>query len=200
MARLIAKPDGFTEQILELKLGVNKLGRSPDNDFQIEHPTISATHCHIHLDKDEVVISDLESTNGTFFRGEPVKIVRLSAGQTFRLGDVEVFVENTDVTVAIPKFELPRQAPPVVLTNGSMICPRHAGILATYRCTHCREIMCDSCVTRLRRRGGKPLLLCRLCSNKAELIGGPKKKKKGILGFLSKTVKMPFLHASKNED
>jgi hypothetical protein len=200
MARLIAKPNGLTEQIIELKLGVNKLGRSPDNDFQIEHPTISANHAHVMLQNGELVVCDLESTNGTFFRGEPVKVVRLSAGQTFRLGDVEVFVETTDVTVAIPKFDVPRPAPPIVLATGGLLCPRHISSEVTHRCTHCREVMCDECVTRLRRRGGKFLLLCPLCSHKVEPIVAEKKKKKRLLQFLQKTVKMPFLHAGKLDE
>ena len=189
MARLIAKPDGITEQVIDLKLGVNRVGRSSANDFQIEHPTISATHCELSIDDGELVISDLESTNGTFFRGEPVKVARLSAGQSFRMGDVEVFVENTDVKVAIPKFDMPRPAPPVVLATGGLLCPRHPTTEVTHRCTHCREVMCDSCVTRLRRRGGKPLLLCPLCSHKAESIGPQKKKKKTLLTFLKQTIK-----------
>src|SRR5690348_3503666 len=106
MARLIAKPDGYTEQVIELKLGVNKLGRSPANDFQIEHPTVSARHCEIVLEDGEVIISDLESTNGTYFRGELVRHARLTAGQSFRMGDVEILVETTDFKVAIPKFEI----------------------------------------------------------------------------------------------
>src|SRR2546423_8626498 len=200
MARLIAKQDGLTEQIIELKLGMNKIGRSPANDFQIELPTISGNHWHIFVDNGEIVISDLESTNGTFFRGEPVRQARLTAGQTFRMGDVEVFIESTEVTVAIPKFEVPRPAPPVVLATGGLLCPRHSRAEVTYRCTHCREVMCDACVTRLRRRGGKLLMLCPLCSHKVEPMAPTTQKKRGILGFLQKTVKMSFLHATKEQE
>ena len=59
--------------------------------------------------------------------------------------------------------------------------------------------MCEDCVTRMRRRGGKYLDLCSLCSHKVERIGD-KKKKKSILGFLAKTVKLPFAHTSKEVD
>ena len=57
MARLIAKPDGITEQVIDLKMGINRVGRSPANDFQIEHPTISATHCELSINDGELVIS-----------------------------------------------------------------------------------------------------------------------------------------------
>ena len=56
--------------------------------------------------------------------------------------------------------------------------------------------MCDKCVHYMRRRGGKVLKLCPICSHKVELIGGEKKKKKSLLGMLHKTVKLPFLHTS----
>jgi hypothetical protein len=200
MARLVIKSDGFGSQILELKLGVNRLGRAPQNDFQINHETISSVHCEVSLDDGHILVRDCRSTNGTFFRGEPITEARLSAGQSFQAGDVEILVETTDANVAIPKFDVPRPAPPIVMPDGSIICRRHPRAQATHRCTHCRELLCETCVHRLRRRGGKVLKLCPLCSHPCELIGGEKKKKKSLLGFLQKTVKLPFVHSSKNTD
>src|SRR5207253_2418866 len=116
-------------------------------------PSISARHCELLLGADEVTVRDCESTNGTFLGGEQIQESRLEEGQTLCLGDVELFVESTDVRVAIPKFDLPRPAPPVVLSDGSLICPRHPKAKVTHQCTHCREVLCDACVHRLRRRG-----------------------------------------------
>jgi hypothetical protein len=114
---------------------------------------------------------------------------------------VEFYVETTEVNIAIPKFEVSRPTPPpVVLTDGSLVCPRHKHSRVTHQCTRCREVMCDECVHRLRRRGGKLLKLCPVCSHKVEAIGGDKRKKKSILGFLQRTVKMPFLRSSKEND
>lgn len=200
MARLLIKSDGFRNQVVDLRLGINRLGRSPENDFQIEHSTVSAYHCEIALADGKVTVRDCGSTNGTFLGGEPVQEAELLPGQTLCLGDVELFVETTDVTIAIPKFEVSRAAPPVILSDGSLICPRHPKARATHQCLHCREILCDACVHRLRRRGGKVLKLCPLCSHKCEPIGGEKKKKKSLLGFLQKTVKLPFIRSSKEAD
>ena len=200
MARLQITSPGFHDQVIELRLGTNRLGRSPANDFQIDHPTVSGKHCEIVLSETELVIKDCQSTNGTFISDEPVTEALLVAGQKLRFGDVELVVENTDVKVAIPKFELPRPAPPVVLTDGSLICPRHRDAKATHQCTHCREVMCDECVHRLRRRGGKVLKLCPICSHKCVRIGAEPRKKKTFLGFLQKTVKLPFLRAPVQDD
>jgi hypothetical protein len=199
MAKLLIKSDGFSNQIIDLHLGLNRFGRSPRNDFQIDHATVSARHCEILLAAEEVVLRDCNSTNGTYLNDEPVTEARLMPGQTLRMGDVEFFVETTDVTISIPKFELPRPAPPVVLSDGGLVCPRHPGRRVTYQCTHCLEVLCDTCVHRLRRRGGKVLRLCPLCSHKCEPLGGEKKKKKSLLGFLHKTVKLPFLHNTRHD-
>jgi hypothetical protein len=54
-------------------------------------------------------------------------------------------------------------------------------------------------VHRLRRRGGRLLKLCPLCSHRCEPLGGEKKKKKSLFGFLHQTVKLPFLLNSKRD-
>lgn len=198
MARLLIRTAGVENQLVELKLGVNRVGRSPDADFSVRHPTVSSLHCELLLTDGGVTIRDLESTNGTFVDGRPVREARLTAGQIVRLGDVELLVETTDVKVAIPKFidtDLP--APPVVLTDGSIECPRHPQTLATHQCTRCKEVMCEACVHRLRRKGGKKvLLLCPVCSSPVETIGGPQKpKKKSLFARVGETVRLKFTRA-----
>src|SRR2546421_292445 len=193
MATLLIKSEGFEGRVLKLRLGTNRLGRSPKSDFQIEHPSISAIHCEIDVVGDALIVRDCESTNGTFVDGEPVASAMLTAGRSLRLGEVELIAESTDVAIHIPHFEVPPvSAPPVVLADGSMACPRHEQRRSTYRCRHCREVMCHECVRRLRRRGGKVHIFCPKCSHECELIGGEKKKKKSLLERLKLTVKLPF--------
>jgi len=175
-----------------LRLGVNRVGRDPECEFCIDHPTVSSVHCELALSKDGVYIRDCHSTNGTFINGEPVLEKWLDAGQEVRLGDVELLVESTDANVAIPKFEREHPKPPVVLPGGAMLCPRHPQAQATYKCTHCNEIMCNACIHIMRRKGGTPLFLCVLCSHKCEPIQiAQPKKKKGLAGFLD-TVRLKF--------
>ena len=113
MARLQIKTEGFENQTLELRPGVNRVGRSPDCDFPIDHPTVSTMHCELILTTDGVILRDCGSTNGSFLNGDPVKEeVRLMAGQTVTLGDVELFVETTQANVVIPQYERPRPKPP----------------------------------------------------------------------------------------
>jgi len=194
MARLIVKSRGVPDQVLELKLGVNKLGRTPGNDFQIDHPTISGQHCEITLKEQGIFVRDCDSTNGTFINGAPITEAKLEAGQILHIGDVELLVESVEVKVAIPQFDRPQPpAPPIVLTDGSLLCPRHPKRGVTHQCTHCREVMCEACVRRLRRRRGKLLKLCPVCGHPVEPLGAPKEKKRGIFEILQRTIKLPLL-------
>jgi hypothetical protein len=197
MARLVIKSAEFKDRVIELNLRVNRLGRSPATDIQIEHPTVSAVHCELVLENDGVLVRDCGSSNGTFVAGQRIKEAMLLAGQTLHLGEVELLVETTDITIAIPKFDVPRPAPPVVLPDGAMICPRHPKALATHQCTHCKEVLCDACVHWLRRRGGKLMKFCPLCSHLCVPLGGEPRKKKSFLGIWRKTVKLPFFHKPK---
>jgi hypothetical protein len=194
MARLLINSDGVRERVLELRLGVNRIGRSADNDFRIEHPTVSSHHCEIILESGGVRLRDCGSTNGTFLNGRQVGECDLQSGQTLALGDVQMSVDSAEVTVAIPKFRREMTAPPVVLEGGGIVCPRHPKAQATHQCTGCRELLCDACVTQLRRRGGKLLKLCPLCSHPVERIGAAPRKRRTFFGLLSSTVKLPFLH------
>src|SRR4051794_38150508 len=106
MATLLITSAGFEGRVLKLKLGTNRLGRSPKNDFQIEHDSVSAVHCEIDVVSDALIVRDCRSTNGTFIDGEPVVSATLSAGRSLRLGEVEFIAESTDVAISIPRFEL----------------------------------------------------------------------------------------------
>ena len=195
MARLLIKTAGLENRTLELRLGVNRVGRRPDCDFPINHPSVSGNHCEFILSGDGVQLRDCGSTNGSFLNGQPVTEAWLSPGQTVRLGDIELLVENTDVNVAIPQYERPSHLPPppAVLPDGTLSCPHHVETPATFKCTHCSAVMCNACVRIIRRKGGVPLFLCVNCHNKCEpIVAAPAKKKKGFFGFLQDTVKLKF--------
>jgi hypothetical protein len=193
MARLLVKTEGINNSVIELNLGVNRIGRGPTADFRIEHPTVSGVHCEFILSDGAMLLRDCDSTNGTFVNGQPVKQAALRSGQTVHLGEVELMFEMTDAAVAIPKPVRAAPALPVALQDGSMPCKRHPASPVTYRCTHCHEEMCDACVHRLRRKGGKLHKLCPLCSHPCEPIVPPKPKKRSLLAFLKDTVRLPFM-------
>ncbi|HXE43525.1 MAG TPA: FHA domain-containing protein [Candidatus Baltobacteraceae bacterium] len=199
MARLLIKTAGLENRTLELRLGINRVGRDPNCDFAIHHPSISSIHCEIIVSADGVLLRDCASTNGTFLNGDPVAEAWLMRGQEVQLGEVEMFVESTEVNVAIPKFERERPKSPIALEGGAIACSRHAQEVATYRCTHCKDVMCNHCIRIMRIKGGTALFLCPSCSNKCEPIVNvaATKKKKGFFANLADTVKMKFSNPTK---
>ena len=195
MARLQVKTDGLNLRLLELRLGANRVGRDPDADFTLMHPSVSFTHCEFILSHDGVFLRDCDSTNGTFVNNEAVKAAHLQPGQTLRLGDVELAVESTEAAIAIPKIEHKIPAPPVIQGDGSLLCRRHSETVVTFRCTHCYEQMCAACVHILRLQGGgKPLYLCPLCSHKCERLQKTVKQKEKFLDRMERTIRMPLFY------
>lgn len=183
-------------QAVELRMGVNRVGRDPECELQLNHSTISTLHCELSLSADGVYLRDCESTNGTFLNGEPVVESWLMAGQELRFGDVELYVESTDANIAIPDLPVrqPAAEEKVVERDGEFYCSRHPERRITFKCTHCTETMCNACVHIIKREGGKALYLCRVCHHKCEriMLDTTTKEKKGFFGFLQDTVRLKF--------
>jgi len=199
MASLLLKSADLGERVIPLHLGSNRLGRSPDCEVQIQHPAVSSVHCEIILGEQGVVVRDRHSTNGTYVDGIRIDEVQVRPGQVLRLGDViELLVESVDVTVAIPEFDQETKAPPVVLGEGVLQCPRHPEARAEFQCRNCHEVMCSSCVHFIRRQGGSALALCPLCSHACErILEAAPKKKRGFFAMLRKTIRIPSLGRNK---
>ena len=94
MAKLVILSAGMTGRSHELKVDKTTIGRVEDNTFQIAEPSVSSHHCEVMLRGSEVVVRDLNSTNGTFIGGEKVTEAVLKPGQTMRLGQIEVRLES----------------------------------------------------------------------------------------------------------
>src|SRR5688572_622456 len=94
MAKLVILSAGMTGRSHELKVDKTTIGRVEDNTFQISEPSVSSHHCEVVLRGTEVVVRDLNSTNGTFIGGEKVTEAVLKPGQTLRLGQIEMRLET----------------------------------------------------------------------------------------------------------
>lgn len=90
MPRLLVNPGTAQQWEILLKPGTNTLGRSPACDAQIDHGSVSGTHCQIVVQGDAVAFKDLGSTNGTFLNHTPATDGMLTAGQRLQLGHIEM--------------------------------------------------------------------------------------------------------------
>ena len=102
MAKLVVLSAGMTGRTYELKVEKTTIGRVEDNTFQIAEPSVSSHHCEILLRGSDVVVKDLNSTNGTFINGEKVSESVIKPGQVLRLGQIEMRLE-TDAPPATTK-------------------------------------------------------------------------------------------------
>jgi pSer/pThr/pTyr-binding forkhead associated (FHA) protein len=99
MAKLVVLSAGMTGRTHELKADKTTIGRVEDNTFPIAEPSVSSHHCEVVLRGGEVVVRDLNSTNGTYINGERVTESVLKTKQILRLGQIELRLE-TDAPAA----------------------------------------------------------------------------------------------------
>ena len=181
MTKLVFKDGTARVPEIILRPGANRLGRAADNDFPIEHPSISSAHCEIVLTDEAVHVRDLGSTNGTFIERVPVREGRLCEGQTLTLGEVEMILRDAPVRVAIPVRPTAAPEAPAFLPDGSPCCVKHRTVAATLECVVCHEVHCAACVRELHIAGGKSMWFCPSCGNHCEPLKprtaqAPKKK------------------------
>jgi pSer/pThr/pTyr-binding forkhead associated (FHA) protein len=109
MARLVILSEGFTGKAYDLTVERTTIGRVDDNTFPIPEGSVSSHHCEVLLRGGEIVIHDLNSTNGTFINGRQVTgEAALKPGQILRLGQVEIRLEDADAQKA-PSKKVPDQ-------------------------------------------------------------------------------------------
>ena len=73
----------------DLQPGTYTLGRGTEVDIQIQDPGISRKHLSIQVDE-KVVVTDLNSTNGTFLGNDRVMEMIVEDTITFRVGVTEI--------------------------------------------------------------------------------------------------------------
>jgi hypothetical protein len=73
------------------------IGRAPENTITVVHQTVSRKHARLSLEGSTWIIEDLGSVNGIVFQGRRVDNLKLSPGDTFRIGEVEFYFFDMDV-------------------------------------------------------------------------------------------------------
>ena len=105
MARLVVISPATAGGPYELGQTWATIGRADGNTFQIADASVSGRHCEVRWRDGELVVRDLLSTNGTFAGGRKITEGVLRAGQTLRVGDVQLRFEAS--AVADPTHNFP---------------------------------------------------------------------------------------------
>ena len=123
MPRLLINPGTPSTWEIQLRPGSNSLGRGAANDFQINHPSVSGSHCQILIENGTALIRDLGSTNGTFINRAPVKEAALQGGQTVHLGGVEMVYQGDGSASATVTEAQALPPPPVPVARAISVTP-----------------------------------------------------------------------------
>ena len=91
----ILKSHGDKPVTLRMARGtVKTLGRTARADFIVSAALVSRLHCRLTADRsDQLVVEDLDSTNGTLVNGRRVKRSLLKAGDRLKVGRVEFVIQ-----------------------------------------------------------------------------------------------------------
>jgi ABC-type multidrug transport system ATPase subunit/pSer/pThr/pTyr-binding forkhead associated (FHA) protein len=99
-----------------------RVGRAPDNDVVLDHPSVSGHHARVVVQGDRAVLEDLGSSNGTFVgqRDQRVQKAPLKSDDVVYLGSLRVPASRL-----LGAEEAADAAPAVSLRGSSMIFGRH---------------------------------------------------------------------------
>jgi len=98
-----ATEHGLVRQTIVLKAGSRVrefdhgrviVGRAKDVDFRVDDPNVSRRHAAIYWADGSLMVTDLDSTNGTMVNGYPVKSSVLGPNDVVTVGDCRITVET----------------------------------------------------------------------------------------------------------
>src|SRR5690606_5959252 len=98
LGRILVGFNGQTIAERELRPGRFIIGRTPDNDLQIDSKYISRHHAQIITSLDTCVLEDLNSTNGIYVRSKRVRRRILNDGDVVQIGQHELMYIDERIT------------------------------------------------------------------------------------------------------
>jgi hypothetical protein len=134
------------------------IGRAPDNDVVLDHPTVSNHHARLSWKSGSLLVEDLSSANGTFIDGERVTTVRTRPGVELKIGEIALPWSHKGLRDLLKAGAGART---LVMPTGS------ANKAPTFVCGHCGhvgalpagalppQVTCPKCSTTLET-GTKP--------------------------------------------
>lgn len=82
------------------------IGREEGNSLRLNDERVSRFHAKVQIDKDDYILTDLESTNGTRVNGAVVQIRRLRFGDRIALGrSLLLFGSNEQIAARMSELE-----------------------------------------------------------------------------------------------
>jgi pSer/pThr/pTyr-binding forkhead associated (FHA) protein len=105
-AKLILSMDGLVLKEIPLSKERTTIGRKPHNDIQIDNLAISGEHSVIVTILNDSFLEDLNSTNGTYVNGQPIKKHFLQNNDVIELGKYKLkYINETPSQTTAADFE-----------------------------------------------------------------------------------------------
>lgn len=124
MPKMIVSIDEVVIKEVQITKDKTTLGRRPYNDIVIDNLAVSGEHAMIHMNGSEVLLEDLNSTNGTYVNGKAIKKQQLYNGDNIEVGKYKIrFLSDAaddgfDKTMVV-KAPRPPQQQPAAATSSS---------------------------------------------------------------------------------
>jgi pSer/pThr/pTyr-binding forkhead associated (FHA) protein len=96
MARLILTFNKQVVKELPFDKGSLTLGRNPDNDIHVDNLAVSSYHARIDKAGSDFILTDLQSTNGTYGNDEKVVSRKLKHGDNIQVGKHVIIFLSSD--------------------------------------------------------------------------------------------------------
>ena len=129
MPKMIVSIDEVVIKEVQLTKDKTTLGRRPYNDIVIDNLAVSGEHAAILMNGSEVILEDLNSTNGTYVNGKAIKKQALQNGDSIEVGkykikfvgdntadqfDKTMVVKSPHVAMAAPAMPAPAMPAPAM--------------------------------------------------------------------------------------
>jgi pSer/pThr/pTyr-binding forkhead associated (FHA) protein len=164
MPKMIVSIDEVVIKEVQLTKDKTTLGRRPYNDIVIDNLAVSGEHAVLQMTGSEVLLEDLNSTNGTYLNGKAIKKQQLQNGDSIEIGKYKIkFVadgaaDNFDKTMvvrAMPAAPIPVRPPGGSLGFGESVGLNavHASIKVLSGAASGREVPLTKVVTTIGKPG-----------------------------------------------
>ena len=111
----VTRPD-LPPIVFDLEQEYTHVGRAAGNEIPLPYPSVSNRHCIFVLSGPDIVLRDLNSSNGTYVNGESISEVILRPGDLIQVGTVQI---KFDPGIKRPKLLAPEKAP-IMHETGSL--------------------------------------------------------------------------------
>jgi pSer/pThr/pTyr-binding forkhead associated (FHA) protein len=163
MPKMIVSIDEVVIKEVQLTKDKTTLGRRPYNDIVIDNLAVSGEHAVLQMSGSEVLLEDLNSTNGTYLNGKAIKKQQLQNGDSIEIGKYKIkFVgdgvaDNFDKTMVVKSMPaappLARPAAPFGSHESLGMGALHASIKVLSGAASGREVPLTKVVTTIGKPG-----------------------------------------------